>query len=268
MPPGRVVSSGLIRGALPSTPDRRHVERKSKAAVVARVKELEKERDEGIVMRPGNRWTLEEWLVHWLENIARPHLRHTSYSAYRVAVHTHLVSGIGAHKLHKLEPEHLEKFYQRMIANGSKAATAHQVHRTARVALGEALRRGHLKSNPAAIAKPPRITDEDVVPYSVEEAQRIMNEATERPNSARWTVALSLGLRQGKRSRCGGGMSTWTPRRCESSGPACAQSTITDAVESVVARTRDIARTRCRRIRSLARLRAVRGNARSVCRTN
>jgi len=180
------------------TPDRRHVERKSKAAVVARVKELEKERDEGIVTKPGKRWTLEEWLVHWLENIARPHLRQTSYSAYRVAVHTHLIPGVGAHKLHKLEPEHLEKFYQRMTANGSKPATAHQAHRTIRVALGEALRRGHLKSNPAAIAKPPRITDEDVEPYSVEEAQRIMEKAAERPNASRWAVALSLGLRQGE----------------------------------------------------------------------
>ncbi|MEU4390591.1 site-specific integrase [Kribbella sp. NPDC023855] len=180
------------------TPDRRHIERKSKAAVVARVKELEKERDEGIVTKPGKKWTLEEWLTHWLENIARPHLRHTSYSAYRVAIHTHLIPGLGAHKLQKLEPEHLEKFYRRMTANGSKPATAHQVHRTVRVALGEALRRGHLKANPAAIAKPPRITDEDVEPFSVEESQRIMTEAGKRPNGARWAVALSLGLRQGE----------------------------------------------------------------------
>jgi integrase len=62
----------------------------------------------------------------------------------------------------------------------------------------EALRRGHLKSNPAAIAKSPRITDEEVEPYSVEEAQRIMDEAMKKPNGARWAVALSLGLRQGE----------------------------------------------------------------------
>jgi integrase len=180
------------------TPDRRHIERKSKKSVLDRIKELEKERAEGIVTKPGKRWTLEEWLIHWLENIAKPHLRHTSYSAYRVAIHTHLIPGLGAHKLQKLEPEHLEKFYQRVTANGSRPATAHQVHRTARVALGEALRRGHLKSNPAAIAKPPRITDEEVEPYSVEEAQRIMDEAAQKPNGARWAVALSLGLRQGE----------------------------------------------------------------------
>jgi integrase len=141
---------------------------------------------------------METWLAHWLENIARPHLRHTSYSAYRVAVNKHLIPGIGAHKLHKLEPEHLERFYQRMVADGSKPATAHQAHRTARAALGEALRRGHINKNPAAIAKPPRVTDEEVDPYSVEDAQRIMTEAARQRNSARWAVALSLGLRQGE----------------------------------------------------------------------
>ncbi|WP_460664689.1 site-specific integrase [Kribbella swartbergensis] len=85
-----------------------------------------------------------------------------------------------------------------MIKSGSKPATAHQVHRTARVALGEALRRGHVKRNVAKIAKGPRLTDEEIEPYSVEDAQRIMTEAEKHRNSARWAVALSLGLRQGE----------------------------------------------------------------------
>ncbi|GAB2665624.1 hypothetical protein [Kribbella swartbergensis] len=68
------------------TPDRRHINRKSKTEVVKRVRELEKERDEGTVTKAGSNWTFGTWLDHWLENIARPHLRQTSYSAYRVAV--------------------------------------------------------------------------------------------------------------------------------------------------------------------------------------
>ena len=43
----------------------------------------------------------------------------------------------------------------KIIASGRKPATAHQVHRTARTALGEALRRGHIVRNPAALAKAP-----------------------------------------------------------------------------------------------------------------
>ena len=43
-------------------PDRRHVGAKTKAKVTARVRELEKGRDTGSLLKPGERWTVEEWL--------------------------------------------------------------------------------------------------------------------------------------------------------------------------------------------------------------
>ena len=66
--------------------DRRHVESKSKATVIARVRQLERDRDNGNVRRIGQRWTVESWLQHWLENIARPSIRDSSFNAYRIAV--------------------------------------------------------------------------------------------------------------------------------------------------------------------------------------
>lgn len=85
-----------------------------------------------------------------------------------------------------------------MQANGSKAATAHQVHRTIRTALNHALRRGHVTRNVATLAVPPRIEEEEVEPYDVEEVQRLLSEAAKHRNSARWSIALALGLRQGE----------------------------------------------------------------------
>jgi len=41
-----------------------------------------------------------------------------------------------------------------MVTRGSKPATAHQVHRTVRTALGEAVRRGHVARNVAELARP------------------------------------------------------------------------------------------------------------------
>lgn len=179
-------------------PDRRHVRGKTRTEVTRKVKALEKERDSGTVRRAGRVWTVEQWLTHWLDTIAAPSVRDNTLAGYRVAVRVHLVPGVGAHRLDKLEPEHLEKLYVRMQRNGSAAGTAHQVHRTIRTALGEAVRRGHLARNPAALAKPPRLTEEEVEPYSVADVKRILAAAAERRNSARWAVALSLGLRQGE----------------------------------------------------------------------
>lgn len=179
-------------------PDRRHVRGKTQAVALAKVRSLEKVRDEGRTPKAGARWTVAQWLDHWLENVARPSLRLRSYEAYRVAVTKHLVPGIGKHRLDRLEPEHLEVLYRKMLSQGSKAATAHQVHRTIRTALGEAVRRGHVARNVATLARAPRVRQEPVEPFSLEEVQSILAASAGEPNGARWAVALALGLRQGE----------------------------------------------------------------------
>lgn len=71
--------------------DRRHVMSKSKATVVAKVRALETLRDEARVPKAGRAWTVEKWLLHWLEEIARPNIRDSSYQAYRTAITKHLL---------------------------------------------------------------------------------------------------------------------------------------------------------------------------------
>ncbi|UWE13369.1 tyrosine-type recombinase/integrase [Actinacidiphila bryophytorum] len=178
--------------------DRRHVMRKSRTDATKAVRELEKERDAGRVRKAGQTWTVESWLTHWVENIAALHVSENTIDGYRVAVYHHLIPGLGAHRLTKLEPEHLERFYKKMQDNGSSAGTAHQAHRTVRAALNEAKRRRHLTENPATIAKAPRLVEEEVVPYTVEEVQLLLEVANRERNAARWVIALALGLRQGE----------------------------------------------------------------------
>ncbi|MFI6566801.1 tyrosine-type recombinase/integrase [Streptomyces sp. NPDC050534] len=180
------------------TPDRRHVGRKTKAEVVKAVREIERKRDAGNLPKPGESWTLRSWLEHWVYEIAKKYAAENTYAGYEVDVRVHLVPGIGAHRLDRLEPEHLEAFYARMQQEGSKAGTAHHVHRTVRVALAEARRRGHVSRNVAEIARAPRIEEQEVEPYTIEEVQSLLLEASKLRNSARWVVALALGLRQGE----------------------------------------------------------------------
>lgn len=179
-------------------PDRRHVRGKTEAVVTKKVRELERQRDAGNVRKTGAVPTVDSWLRHWLENIAAPAISENAFDAYRVAVEKHLIPGLGAHRLTRLEPDHLEKLYTKMIKAGSKPGRAHQVHRTIRTAIGEAERRLLVTRNVAALAKPPRLTDEEIEPYTIEEVRRILTEAAKRRNGARWAVALALGLRQGE----------------------------------------------------------------------
>lgn len=191
---GRVTMGTLDNGK----PDRRHVMVKTEAAAIRKVRELEKDRDAGRVAKPGRAWTVEKWLNHWLTEIAAPRVVQNTFNGYDVAVRVHLIPGLGAHRLDRLTPDHLEKLYAKMQANGSAAATAHQAHRTIRAALNQAVKRGYLAQNPVLRATPPQLDDEEIEPYTIEEVQRFLTEASKYRNSARWAIALSLGLRQGE----------------------------------------------------------------------
>ncbi|GAB3914612.1 tyrosine-type recombinase/integrase [Kibdelosporangium lantanae] len=186
-------------------PDRRHVRGQTKTEVSEKVTKLEQERNEGRVRKAGQSWTVETWLKHWLENVvAPPVVTENAYSAYEVAVRVHLVPGLGAHRIDKLTPEHLEKLYRKIMrqrtksGTTTKAATVHQVHRTIRAALNVAVRRKHLLANPALEAKAPKVDEIEVEPYAVEQVKKLLETAQKRRNSVRWAIALALGLRQGE----------------------------------------------------------------------
>jgi integrase len=180
-------------------PDRRHVKRKTEGDVIRAVRGLERERDDGKVRKAGQVWTVAQWLHHWLENVvAPPVITENAFIAYEVAARVHLVPGIGAHKIDRLEPEHLERLYRKMTKSGSNPGRVHQVHRTIRAALNEAMRRKHITANPAVLARAPKVEEDEVEPYSVTQVKSLLETAKQRRNSARWAIALALGLRQGE----------------------------------------------------------------------
>jgi len=179
-------------------PDRRHVRGKNRAEVTQKVRKLERERDSGRTRKPGRAWTVEQWLTHWIENVAAHSVRYKTLVGYRTDVTRHLVPGLGAHRIDKLEPEHIERLYAKMLKTGLAAGTVHHVHRTLRASLSEAVRRKHVSLNAAGTAKAPRVEEEEIEPLTVEEARRILGCASQLRNGTRWAIALSLGLRQGE----------------------------------------------------------------------
>ncbi|WP_033400810.1 tyrosine-type recombinase/integrase [Actinokineospora enzanensis] len=183
-------------------PDRRHVKRATEGEVIKAVRELEKQRDSGRVSKVGQRWKAKAWFEHWVEKIAAPTVRPTTMVGYRSSVYNHLIPGVGDHWLDRLQPEHLENLYSKMIAGGLKPATAHLVHRTARVALKEAWTRcRYVTDNPALIARPPKVEEEEIEPFNDAEIVKIVRAAA-NPNrkrrKARFIVALAVGLRRGE----------------------------------------------------------------------
>lgn len=184
-------------------PDRRHRMGKTEEEVNQKILELEDAMAAGAVPKAGRPPTVAEWLTHWLENIARPTVEYSTYEgSYAYAVYKYLNPGIGAHRLDKLEPEHIEALYRRLLDDedgpGLSPGTVALIHRTLRTALNEAVKRGRIVKNRALDAKTVESDADEIDPLTADEAKRILTACEGRRNAARWSVALALGLRQGE----------------------------------------------------------------------
>jgi integrase len=177
--------------------DRRHVSAATRAAVVEKVKSLEAKRDAGLVGASGKAMLVDEWLDYWAENIASVRVRARTLATYRTMIRLHLNPYIGTRRLDQLQPEHLEQTYKQLLDKGLSPASVLRVHRMLHRALKIAMQRDRVARNVSTLVEPPRQErPKTPEPLDVEECKRVLAAAEGLRNSARWTVALALGLRQ------------------------------------------------------------------------
>src|SRR3954471_624362 len=176
--------------------DRRHVSSKSRGVVVAKVRELERKRDSGTVGETSTP-TVAWWLEHWLTTIAPRRVRQRTLESHEPAVRKHLIPGIGRHRLDRLRPEHLDQLYTALLDDGYSPASVLRHHRILSRALTVAVQRGHVPRNVAPLVDPPAQRQSDLATaLDLDEARAVLEAAATVRNSARWTFALALGLRQ------------------------------------------------------------------------
>ncbi|MET0233019.1 MAG: site-specific integrase, partial [Kibdelosporangium sp.] len=137
--------------------DRRHLTRATKRELDAAIRDLENARDSGQQPWLLDNVTVEDWLEHWLEEILPLSVRWKTRSGYASHLRVHVIPTIGAARLTELRTETLERLYRQLIEDGRSTHVVHGVHRVLRSSLNEAVRRQRLLTNPAALARPPRV---------------------------------------------------------------------------------------------------------------
>ena len=180
------------------SPDRRHIQRKTEAEVIKRVRKLERERDGGAVRKAGRVPTVAEWLKTYLDTIASRTLAPRSLDDYWSKARNWIIPRIGKHRLDRLRPEHLDQLYSKMNAAGKASSHQLKVHRIISRALEIAVRRGVIARNVAKLVDAPSLREDEIEPFTQEDARKILTAAVGRRNGVRWSVALALGLRQGE----------------------------------------------------------------------
>jgi len=86
--------------------------------------------------------------------------------------------GLGKHRLDRLTPEHVERFYARLEADGLAAATILQIHRILSRALKVAVQRGYLARNVTELVDAPTVTSTEPLTLAEARSCRVRDEAS------------------------------------------------------------------------------------------
>jgi len=80
----------------------------------------------------------------------------------------------------------------RLMQRRLAPATVLQIHRILSRALKVAMQRGYITRNVATLVDAPSVSQAEIEPLTLAEAQRITELAANRRNGTRWNVALAL----------------------------------------------------------------------------
>lgn len=141
---------------------------------------------------------LDEFLDMWLERIAKPRIRAQTYKSYEVNIRVHLKPHLGRMSLNELGPSEVQDLIDQKVQAGMSPKSVRYMHGILRNALNHAIRWNYISRNPAALVDGPRVEQNEIEPFTREEAQRFLTAIKGDRLEALYTVALTMGLRQGE----------------------------------------------------------------------
>ncbi|WP_413354081.1 tyrosine-type recombinase/integrase [Microbacterium sp. 1P06AB] len=180
--------------------DRRRKYIRSKDRKVVR-KRLHEEREE--LRKKGDlrtdSMTVEAWFTYWLETYARPEVRPTTFSAYKINVTRQIIPSLGARtRLDKITPAMVRRLRADILAKGLSSTYARNAHHILASSLRAAAGEGRIGFNPAEYVTPPRKARTTLDVMSLDEALSLIRAIEERPDRARWATSLLTAARRGE----------------------------------------------------------------------
>lgn len=164
------------------------------------------ERDEGTFVPPSEE-TFQEYAQLWLERRARDWRASTRHS-YERNLRLHLYPSLGSRSLQSITPQLLEATYSRLgeggrqdHASGSGLSTrsVRYLHTIVKAVLQDAVDKGVLSRNPAALAKPPASKDRGQMnTWTKEQVTAFLASQEQTELGPLWRLLATTGMRRGE----------------------------------------------------------------------
>jgi integrase len=171
---------------------RRVVSGRSRAEVVRKLDALKREGAAGWASGDST----GDYLEHWIEAV-RPRLRPATHREYARHVRGYLAP-LADVPLTALTPGHVERLLAGMLERGLSPMTAAHARATLRRALHDAQRDGLVSRNVAGLARPPRVTRQEMHPLTAPQVRGLIEATRDDPLGPVWALAVGSGLRLGE----------------------------------------------------------------------
>ena len=151
--------------------------------------------------------TLGAWMDRWLENYARPTIKHSTYCSYELYVRAHIKPQIGGLYMNTLRADDLQAFFNERGKNGNQARkgglapkTLTNLRNMMHMAFGQAVKNHLLQENLIEGIRLPKTTKTDMRGLSREEQRRLMTAVRLAPEPAAFGIIFDMftGLRLGE----------------------------------------------------------------------
>ena len=164
-------------------------------------------RDKQLGIHPADeRMKFADHLGRWLAEVVKPSVRPKTYSTYELLVRRHVAPMLGIHPIAKLTPSMVRSFLNAKLKEGFSGSTVKHLLVLVRSAITSAVKDGIVPQNVALVVKAPTRSENGQesparrkpVPFNPEQARAFLDSVKGDRLEALFTVAVSLGLRQGE----------------------------------------------------------------------
>lgn len=158
-----------------------------------------------------SRVTVADYLRgEWLPATAPPRVGYGTHAKRTGHVETYIVPRLGGVALQELNAAHVNRLYTELLASGKvdgsplAASTTHDVHRTLRRALTDAVRWGLTETNATDRADPPPVRAVEAERraalrvWTADELARFLTATASHRHHTLWELASSTGMRRGE----------------------------------------------------------------------
>ncbi|MBO0471752.1 site-specific integrase [Enterococcus sp. DIV0242_7C1] len=142
--------------------------------------------------------TVENWMIYWLDNVAKKQIKRTTYYSYLRLTKNHILSILGDQKICDLTKNDLQDFVDLLEMKGLSSGTIRNIFNIIKKGLDSAVNKNYLESNPCSGIVLPQYRRKKVQALTLAQQKKLEVLAFQEQGCSPIILALYSGMRIGE----------------------------------------------------------------------